>query len=108
MHDPTAARFIHDGKNKDYWRAFLAGIPFGIFFGFFAWLGTDLISGMIGGVIVAVIVGLASVAFLHFQKREFRKNGPSNTGGQRIVMDGPCNHFCGERKYRWMDVSDGA
>jgi hypothetical protein len=92
---------------KDYMKAFWAGIPLGIVFGFFAWLGRDLISGMIGGVIVAVIVGVASMAFLYFQKRKFRKNGPSNTGGQRIVIDGPCNHFVGKESVGgWMYLTE--
>jgi len=92
---------------KNYIQAFFAGIPIGIVAGLFLWIGRDLIFGVVGGVIVAVIVGVASMVFLYFQKRKFRKNGPSNTGGQRIITDGPCNHFVGKEGVGgWMYLTE--
>jgi len=92
---------------KDYIRNFFVGLPFGIIFGFFTWLSRDLGSGIVGGVIVSIVLGVLGTIFFHIQKVKFKKNGLQNTGGQRIIMDGPCNHFIGKDSVGgWMYLTE--
>jgi len=92
---------------KEYIGYFFVGIPFGIVFGFFTWMSRDLSSGIIGGIIVSIIVGVFWTVFFHVQKVKFKKNGPKNTDGQRIIMDGPCNHFVGKDSVGgWMYLTE--
>lgn len=92
---------------KNYIMIFLTGIPFGIIFFFLIWFRSGLAAGLIVGAIIAAVIGIAGTAFYHSQKVEFRKSSPLHTGGQNIVMDGPCNHFVGKEGVGgWMYLTE--
>lgn len=83
--------------NNNFKASFVGGIFFGTIMGLYtAIMSSSLIYSIGIGIFVGIFFGLAMAILTFFLNRSFKKKNLKVIGGEKIILDGPANHFMGK------------